>query len=292
MIKYLEELFEAFKVSLLPEWLNGEYSEINLVEPPKIMPFFNSKNKFAILIGIDYLNDKNARLDGCVSDAYNLKKVLIEKFGFEKKNILMIVDDPKNKIKPTKANIINQLKNLVNKTKNLKDSSIFISYSGHGAQIRDRNNDEKDGKDEVWIPLDYRKGIITDDQFRSVFLNQLKGNANCVILSDSCHSGTYCDCCFQYDNNKNYVQINKLLPNKNANVLVISGCRDHQTAQEVSVDGLIQGAMTYSFIQSCSKEKDFEGLVRDMNGVCRRLKLQQIPTLTTSNKTCAKLNVC
>ena len=280
MIKYFGKIFDDLQNALKPDWLNLDF----FLEENKINSFFKSENRFAVLIGIDYLNDKKAKLEGCVLDAYNLRDLLIEKFGFKQENIIMIVDDEKSKIKPTKANILNQLKQLVNKTQKNKDSSIFISYSGQGTKIDDKKN-----KDEVWIPLDYKKGIITDEQFRNIFLNKLSGDTNCIILSDTCHSGTFCDCSF-YFNNENYLKIKKNLPNKNANVIIISGCRNKQTLNEVN-DGLIQGTMTYSFINSCSSNKDFETLVKDMNNICRNLKLQQIPSLTCSNKTCAKLNI-
>jgi hypothetical protein len=62
----------------------------------------------------------------------------------------------------------------------------FLSYSGHGAQIPDRNGDEDDGKDEVWITYDR---MLIDDELYLQW-SQFRPDVRIVVFSDSCHSGT------------------------------------------------------------------------------------------------------
>lgn len=123
--------------------------------------------KLALLIGILYTGTSD-ELGGCINDILKIKKLLIEKMGYEDKHIVLLHDEQKDQsLQPTGKNIINQLNILLSKS--LKKSSprisdIFIHFSGHGAYIKDDRNDESDGKDELIVPLDYETGgVITDD---------------------------------------------------------------------------------------------------------------------------------
>lgn len=69
----------------------------------------------------------------------------------------------------------------------LNDEDIlFLSFSGHGGKIPDKNGDELDGEDEFWFFYD---GIITDD-FIFKLLNSITKKIRILIISDSCFSGT------------------------------------------------------------------------------------------------------
>ena len=62
----------------------------------------------------------------------------------------------------------------------------FMSYSGHGGQVRDTNGDEPDGQDETWCLYD---GQLIDDELYFE-LSQFAAGVRILVLSDSCHSGT------------------------------------------------------------------------------------------------------
>ncbi len=62
----------------------------------------------------------------------------------------------------------------------------FMSYSGHGGQVRDIDGDEADGQDETWCLFD---GQLLDDELYFE-LSQFAADARILVLSDSCHSGT------------------------------------------------------------------------------------------------------
>ena len=64
---------------------------------------------------------------------------------------------------------------------------LFLSYSGHGGQVPDRDgDDEVDGLDETWCLYDRQ---LIDDELYGMFGRFAKG-VRIVLLSDSCHSGT------------------------------------------------------------------------------------------------------
>jgi hypothetical protein len=62
----------------------------------------------------------------------------------------------------------------------------FMTYSGHGGQVRDINGDEADGQDETWCLYD---GQLIDDELYFE-LSQFAAGVRILVLSDSCHSGT------------------------------------------------------------------------------------------------------
>ncbi len=71
--------------------------------------------------------------------------------------------------------------------KALKSGDFFLlTFSGHGGQVPDTNNDEHDKKDETWCLFD---GQLIDDELYFE-LSRFKAGVRILMLSDSCHSGT------------------------------------------------------------------------------------------------------
>jgi hypothetical protein len=62
----------------------------------------------------------------------------------------------------------------------------FLTYSGHGGQIKDVTGEEPDKKDETWCLYD---GELIDDELY-LELGQFAKGVRLLVLSDSCHSGT------------------------------------------------------------------------------------------------------
>jgi hypothetical protein len=62
----------------------------------------------------------------------------------------------------------------------------FLTYSGHGGQVRDANGDEPDGQDETWCLYD---GQLIDDELYFE-LSRFVAGVRILVLSDSCHSGS------------------------------------------------------------------------------------------------------
>ena len=99
----------------------------------------------------------------------------------------------------TKTGIIGAFRKI---TASCKQSDVvYIHYSGHGQQMTDVHNDEKDGLDECWIPYDaYRKASaayhgekhLTDDEL-NVYLHAIRHKigtkGKLLVVIDACHSG-------------------------------------------------------------------------------------------------------
>lgn len=62
----------------------------------------------------------------------------------------------------------------------------FLSFSGHGGQVRDASGDEPDKKDETWCLWD---GQLIDDELYFEF-SKFAAGVRILMLSDSCHSGS------------------------------------------------------------------------------------------------------
>jgi hypothetical protein len=69
-----------------------------------------------------------------------------------------------------------------------KGDLFFLTYSGHGGQVRDTNGDEADpGRmDETWVCYDRQ---LVDDEVYELW-GEFRPGVRIVVLSDSCHSGT------------------------------------------------------------------------------------------------------
>jgi hypothetical protein len=65
--------------------------------------------------------------------------------------------------------------------------SFLVSYSGHGGQVPDGNDErEQDRSDETWVTYDRQ---LVDDELYALWAKFAPG-VRVFVLSDSCHSGT------------------------------------------------------------------------------------------------------
>ena len=88
----------------------------------------------ALLIGINYTGSSH-QLAGCINDALNMQRYLVEDRGFSpnQSDMVMLTDTPQNRgtpFEPTGANMMSAFNWLV--IGNPPGSSLWISYSGHG----------------------------------------------------------------------------------------------------------------------------------------------------------------
>jgi hypothetical protein len=84
----------------------------------------------------------------------------------------------------TSVNVLGALDSLAATT--VAGDIAFISFSGHGGQIRDNTGDEDDGQDETWCLYDRQ---VLDEELYLKW-SQFCAGVRIVVLSDSCHSGT------------------------------------------------------------------------------------------------------
>jgi hypothetical protein len=239
--------------------------------------------KLALLIGINY-RGTDAQLNGCINDVYRMKDFLLKNCGYIERNIVVLTDD--TYIKPTAMNILRQLGNLVVSAYNNNASELFIHYSGHGTYISDNSGDEKDGKDEALVPIDYQKsGLITDDLLHDYF-SYLPEKCKAVCLFDCCHSGTMLDLKYRYLKTEDNLTENKN-SSVNSNVITISGCKDVQTSADAFIKGDWAGAMTSAFLETMEKYEYNVTCFHLLGCIRKYLKqkgYEQVPQICSSKK--------
>ncbi|KAI0300077.1 peptidase C14, caspase domain-containing protein [Multifurca ochricompacta] len=288
---------------------------MNAVEHPNFQFSRCTGRKKAVCIGINYTG-QNSQLDGCVNDAKHVYHFLIDRLGFRARDIIRLTDeahDPRNV--PTRANILGALRWLVRGAH--KHDSLFFHYSGHGAQVRDRNGDEEDGYDEVIFPVDYlQAGTIIDDDLHDGLVKPLPPGCRLTAIFDSCHSGSVLGKCysgivfvvlhalppqhltdvpFVYHSDgrvKSSSVTKEFLREKAspADVICWSGSGDSGTAMGVHEGGIAVGAMSYAFLRALrdNPRPTYEELLRDLRRATR--KYHQKPQLSASHRIVSEIS--
>lgn len=231
-------------------------------------------SKKALIFGLNYTGT-SSQLNGCINDAKSIESYLKEN-GFT--DIKMLTDE--TELKPTKLNILNEFKSLLENSN--KGDTLFIYYSGHGSYTLDNNGDELDGRDELLVPLDFN--LIRDDELKSIINEFGKENTNLYALFDCCHSGSALDLKYQILEKLNYDDItdNDRSSETPCNTIFISGCRDEQVSLETTINNDVQGLMTWSFLETTKNNTDlsWRSLVKKMRELLRS-KSYQIPQLSS-----------
>jgi hypothetical protein len=152
----------------------------------------------------------------------------------------------------------------------------MLSYSGHGGQLPDFDEEEVDAQDDTWCLYD---GQMVDDEIYTL-LAQFPEGVRVLVFSDSCHSGTVTKLAYYegtvsgrsvihsaseagyrnmppevslptYRNNKEFY--NEILKNlqpesreqARATILLFSGCQENQ----LSADGDFNGLFTAQLLR-------------------------------------------
>jgi hypothetical protein len=226
----------------------------------------------ALCVGINvYKNYPGSSLQGCVNDVDDMVDLLKKHLGFTEKDIVTLKDG-----QATKANIMKNLKEMVDGAKSGKYSYLVYSHSGHGTQVPDLSGDEPDRADEAFCPHDLAtRGsrwspdhIITDDELHDLFV-QLPKDTLLEVFLDTCHSGTGLKAAdFLLDRRPRYMPppsweafeqlrdagsrglYDSLLEKGIIHHILWAGCRYDQTSADALIDGKWHGAFTYCFCQA------------------------------------------
>jgi hypothetical protein len=122
----------------------------------------------------------------------------------------------------------------------ITSENLTIYYTGHGAQVADRNGDEDDGMDEVMV---FQSGHIVDDDLADILKKNANGRTKIVLISDCCRSGTI------WDIPSNVTRAERNFP---ANIISFSASRDSQTSKQATGLGAtktMQGLFTFHFFR-------------------------------------------
>jgi metacaspase-1 len=207
----------------------------------------------------------DGELVACEADANDMAALAGDR-GFKQK-ILLTKNATRNAV----------TKEITDAGKKLVSGDIFfLTYSGHGGQLPDKNGDERDHKDETWVLYD---GELVDDELYYHY-SQFAEGVRIIVLSDSCHSGSVTKAMY-YENKKitapglrfrnmpssialrtyrkNKAFYDKILANPKlkesnpfskayksklkATVRLISGCMDEQLSNDGDFNGLFTGTL-------------------------------------------------
>ena len=240
-------------------------------------PAVATPNKKALLIGINY-NGTSSKLNGCINDINSISTLLTEKYAF--KTITKITDETTQK--PTRDVILASFAQFL--ASGAEGDVLFFAFSGHGSTTLDKNNDEKNGNDEMIITSDL-KGIV-DDELKSLIQKNLKKNVSLFALFDCCFSGTVLDLKYQYlDSLANDAPtVNNNDSETIGNVIMLSGCSDVQTSADAYIDKKYQGAMTWAFlsvITTLTTPPSWRDLLVKMRDQLKTSDFTQLPQLSS-----------
>ena len=150
-----------------------------------------AQTKRALVIGLGEQQDKAwNKINGDKDVPF--AQVMLKNAGF--KSVTTLVNQ-----QATKVGIVGAFKRMTASCK--QGDVVYIHYSGHGQQMTDIHNDEKDGLDECWIPYDacrkasatyHGEKHLTDDEL-NVYLNAIRNKigtkGKLLVVIDACHSG-------------------------------------------------------------------------------------------------------
>ena len=217
-----------------------------------------------------------------------MQNLLVSQLGYSASNITVLRDDSSTSSKqPTRANILNELNNLINSSPNCTE--IWVLYSGHGTQLADKSRDETDGIDECIVPVDYlTSGFILDDELNVIIQ---KATCRAILMFDSCRSGTVCDLPWVYEFQSPTTYTRRGENNKNITnqqIYMFSGCKDSQTSADAynRTFNQFSGAFTSAFIDSMNATSTSISLLTLYRNICVSLKqnkFTQIPALSCSS---------
>jgi hypothetical protein len=218
--------------------------------------------KRALLIGINYYNMPQYTLSGCIDDICNIRNILIDAYGYDISDIVMLRDDTNDMSRmPTYENMIRELNDIATSSVD----EIWIQYSGHGTQMPDISNNSI--SDEVIVPIDY----YTRDYIYDYDIYNIIKKIQCpaLLIFDCCHSGsignlpwtfTIADPRNNETSNKNIITIhNNIINMPNPNIYLLSGCKDNETSADVFNRELAQGVGAFSnSLNECLRDSHHE----------------------------------
>lgn len=262
--------------------------------------------KKALLVGINRYRIPGADLRGCVNDVKNLRTVLTAYYGFSGRDITTLTDYAAT-TKAMRAAIAKLVKGAK------RGDVLLFHYSGHGANVPDKNGDEADRRDEILCPADLDwKDPLLDDWLRNIF-DTLPAGVHLTVIMDCCHSGTNTRAILPPD----APSIPRYLPNPwdlmatesgrklrgkvlgrlrrssparrtkdvvavNIPEVLVTGCRDTQTSADAEIGGTFNGALTYNLVATITAARGKLTCRELHDGTVKRLKrggFSQVPQL-------------
>jgi len=225
---------------------------------------------YSLHIGVNAIDPEHYGWDGellaCEADADAMLDVA-ESTGYHESTNLLTRD-------ATRQSVTDSIQSI--SAKMTTNDIFFISYAGHGGQLKDLNEDEDDGTDETWCLYDCQ---MIDDELYDLWQGFPAGS-RVLIVSDSCHSGSVARAGIAshmqspeeqgkprarvlparlaariyrrnrsfYDSRLQRAGKREATGNLPVSVRLLSGCQDNQ----LSMDGAFNGAFTTQLLKTWS----------------------------------------
>lgn len=214
---------------------NGEKAPDHITdEASQMAPIFTGATSHMLVLALDYPGTGNELT--CTEDGDNMCS-LAQQCGIT--SIMKLYNNEANK-----EQVLAAIQEVGGRC---QPGDYFIfNYSGHGANVADKDGDEDDGQDEALClvtpdgRLDWNM-FLTDDEFAEAIGEAVDDDVNILILCDCCHSGTIGD--FQ---DKDGVPKDPWIGKK---AISMSGCRDSQTSGDTGRGGIFTHALLLAIEQ-------------------------------------------
>lgn len=255
--------------------------------------------KKALCVGINDYPIPGADLNGCVNDAKDWARLLIDHYDFTTSDVTLLLDD-----QATKKGMVAGLEDLLAGARS-GDVLVFTN-SSHGSQIPDRSGDEDDSWDEILCPYDVRESPLVDDELRELFESLPRG-VRLTMISDSCHSGSATRLLpidelltgIPEDRRPRYLspallrgtpafefapRSGKRKEPRQSSMkhLLISGCLDREVSYDAQIGGSYHGAMTHSAVKAITEARftiTYKELIERTNALVAKGGFDQHPQL-------------
>jgi pimeloyl-ACP methyl ester carboxylesterase len=257
-----------------------------------------TENIYALLVGINQYEPTSgvSPLEGCVNDVQIMEVYLRERIS---KDINCEIKTLTNE-QATYDAIVDGFRNHLSKATSEQDTVLFC-FSGHGSQEPIPEEFwllEPDRKNETFVCYDSRTPTgkdLTDKELAYLIGEIAQKNPHIVVILDNCHSGSGTRELFQLVKERRIPASTKsrsidtyLFPATQLNFphgkhLVLSACRDYQTAKEYKdSNGNNRGAFSYFLTEALKRSNgnvSYRDLFQEINALIRGNISDQSPQI-------------
>jgi Caspase domain. len=246
--------------------------------------------KKALIIGINYYG-KDFELKGSIRDAEFFKEFLINNYGYQEQNILLLTDN--TEIKPTKENIFNGFNWLLSDRNNVftmltnketiesvRNAHLTFYFAGHGAQrIIDRKKRE--------IISSHDEKYILDTEIYDALISKIPETCKLSCVIDACHSGTIVNAPYvlRYNGKDYTLNYNGGEKPQGGEVISIAASEDNQKTVELQTTKDAYGIMTLCLIQILKRERvTYLQLLQNLEKEIQKFNPNQSPVISFGSR--------
>jgi hypothetical protein len=261
--------------------------------------FPNPKNKKIAIIILNIAN-----LPSAISDGKHLATLFESYLKFDHLYIFINQSDPslerewslKSNLTYTVCDTSTILIEYVSKTlKSIDDNAdVIITLSSHGYANGSHNYFYFNNNLKSCLETESNNGMIDDIQLHCVILNNLSSTVRCLILIDTCQSGTMMNLPYstlQINNLLGYLETSSnsnledhLETTSNKMVVCISATNDYQGDSDDISDLGFDGGLSASFIDYFDKEDTSKTIIDFYNYHCQRVNPTGIQPVLSYNQ--------